>query len=109
MPKQFTTNLYNTDKKHLPAEYLDEFSTEHKLHSGGIPLSGTDNQGVCDPSYTKCTLCYIISPLVCLSHTRLIQEYFIGKHTVFMVIERKPKKFNFNFCTIIWKEVELLH
>ena len=74
--------LHNTDKKHLPTEHLDGFSTklnEYQLHSGGIHLSGTDNQGVCDPSYTKCTLCYIISLLVCLSHTRLIQEYFIGK------------------------------
>lgn len=64
-------------------ECLDKFSSELTIlpaHTITIPLSETENQGICDPSCTKCTLCYIISPLVCLSHTRLVREYFTGKH-----------------------------
>lgn len=66
----------------MHAECLDIFSAELNVrqpHNITIPLPETENQGMCDPSSTRCTLCYMVSPLVCLSHTRILREYFIGK------------------------------
>lgn len=63
----------------MHAECLDIFSAElnvHQPYNITIPLPETENQGMCDP---RCTLCYMISPLVCLSRTRILTEYFIGK------------------------------
>jgi hypothetical protein len=66
----------------IHTECLDKFSAELNVlqpHNITMPLPKNENEGMCGPSSTECKLCYIISPLVCFSHTRLIREYFIGK------------------------------